>query len=49
VGTHFCSAPCVTHSASEDTLFVVTHLSSSGGTFAVDAITGSATPAMPPA
>jgi Calx-beta domain-containing protein/SprB-like repeat protein/List-Bact-rpt repeat protein len=44
-GTHFCSAPCVTHSASEDTLFVVTHLSSSGGTYAVDVITGSATPA----
>ena len=43
--THFCSAPSVTHSASEDTLFVVTHLSSSGGTYAVDAITGSVTPA----
>jgi hypothetical protein len=45
LGTHFCSSPCATYSATEDTLFVVTHLSSTGGTYAVDVITGSATPA----
>ena len=42
--SHFCSAPCATLSATEDSLFVVTHLSSSGGTFAVDVITGTSTP-----
>jgi len=43
--THFCSSPCVTYSASEDTLFVVTHLSSAGATYAMDTITG--TPGTP--
>src|SRR5258708_27035734 len=43
-GSHFCSAPCVTLSATEDTLFLVTHLSSAGATYAVDVITGSVTP-----
>ena len=43
--THFCSSPCATYSATEDTLFVVTHLSSSGGTYSVDVITG--TPGSP--
>src|SRR5262245_12543349 len=44
-GTHFCSAPSVTISATQETLFVVTHLSSSGATYTVDVITG--TPAAP--
>jgi len=44
-GTGFCSAPCVTLSATEDTLFVPTHLGSAGGTYRVDIITG--TPAAP--
>ena len=44
-GTHFASSPCVTLSATEDTLFVVTHLSSAGATYQVDVITG--TPAAP--
>jgi len=39
-GTHFCSSPCATLSAGEDTLFVVTHVSSSSATYTVDAITG---------
>jgi len=43
-GTHFCAAPCVTYSSTSDTLYVVTHLSSAGGTYAVDAITGTSTP-----
>src|SRR5947208_2499513 len=34
--THFCSAPVATYSATEDTLFVVTHLSSTGATYSVD-------------
>jgi len=42
--SHFCSGPSATLSSTEDTLFVVTHLSSAGGTFAVDAITGTSTP-----
>src|SRR5262249_27538791 len=42
---HFCSSPCATLSAGEDTLFVVTHVSSSSATYTVDAITG--TPAAP--
>lgn len=41
-GTHFCSAPCATYSATSDTMFVVTHLSSSGGTYSFDTITGTA-------
>jgi len=40
--THFCSAPCVTYSATEDTLFVLTHLSSTGATYTLDTITGTA-------
>src|SRR5262249_30783806 len=32
VGTHFCTSPAVTYSATEDTLFLVTHLSSAGAT-----------------
>ncbi len=43
--SHFCSAPAVTYSATEDTLFVITHLSSTGGTYSVDLITG--TPSVP--
>lgn len=38
--THFCSAPCVTYSTTSDTLYVVTHLSSSGATYELDTITG---------
>jgi hypothetical protein len=44
-GTHFCSAPAATYSATEDTLFVVTHLTSTGPTYSVDLITG--TPSAP--
>ncbi|MGE5179757.1 MAG: Calx-beta domain-containing protein [Bacteroidota bacterium] len=44
-GTHFASSPCITYSATEDTLFVPTHLSSSGGTYSFDTITG--TPSAP--
>jgi hypothetical protein len=40
--TGFCSAPCVTYSATEDTLFVVTHLSSASGTYQIDRVTGTA-------
>ncbi len=39
-GTHFCTSPCVTISATEDTLFLVQHLSSPSATLAVDRITG---------
>ena len=38
--THFCSAPCATYSAASETLYVVTHLSSASGTYALDTITG---------
>jgi hypothetical protein len=41
-GTHYCSAPCATYSATSDTLYVVTHLSSSGATYQLDTITGTA-------
>src|SRR5205814_1704387 len=41
-GTGFASAPCVTYSSTQDTLFVVTHLSSAGATYQVDRITGTA-------
>ena len=44
-GTHFCTSPCVTYSATSDTLYLVTHLSSSGATYALDTITG--TPSTP--
>jgi len=40
--THFCTAPCATYSATSDTLYLVTHLASSGATYAVDRITGTA-------
>jgi hypothetical protein len=43
-GTHYSSAPCVTYSATADTLYVVTHLSSGGATYQVDTITGTSTP-----
>ncbi|HYR51471.1 MAG TPA: Calx-beta domain-containing protein [Candidatus Dormibacteraeota bacterium] len=43
--THFCSAPTATYSATEDTLFVITHLTSTGPTYSVDLITG--TPSVP--
>ncbi len=45
MNTHFSSAPCATYSATEDTVFVVTHLSSAGATYSLDKITG--TPAAP--
>jgi len=41
-GTHFCSAPAHTMSATEDTMFVLTHLTSSTGTYQLDKITGTA-------
>jgi hypothetical protein len=44
-GTHFCTAPCVTYSATSDTLYLVTHLLSSGATYEFDRITG--TPSAP--
>ncbi|HET9234103.1 MAG TPA: T9SS type A sorting domain-containing protein, partial [Candidatus Eisenbacteria bacterium] len=40
--THFASAPAVTYSATAETLYVVTHLSSAGATYHVDTITGTA-------
>jgi hypothetical protein len=42
---HFCASPAWTYSASEESLFVVTHISSGGASFTVDVITG--TPAAP--
>jgi hypothetical protein len=39
-GTGFCSAPAATRSPTEPTLFVPTHLSSAGGTYRLDTITG---------
>jgi len=44
-GVRFCASPAVTLSATEDTLFVPTHLSSAGATYQVDVITG--TPSAP--
>jgi hypothetical protein len=41
-GTGFCSAPAATYTSTENTLYVPTHLSSSGGTYRVDTITGTA-------
>jgi len=40
--THFCAAPCATYSTTSDTMYVVTHLSSTGATYALDTITGTA-------
>ncbi|MBI5711711.1 MAG: T9SS type A sorting domain-containing protein [Candidatus Eisenbacteria bacterium] len=39
-GTHYTSSPAVTCSATEETLFVVTHLGSSVATYQVDRLTG---------
>lgn len=44
-GTGFCTAPAATYSASENTLWAPTHLSSASGTYRMDTITG--TPAAP--
>jgi hypothetical protein len=41
-GTGFCSAPAVTYSTTQDTLFIATHLSSAGATYQIDRITGTA-------
>jgi hypothetical protein len=45
MNTHFCSSPCATYSATSDTLYIVTHLTSSSGTYAIDTVTG--TPSAP--
>ena len=42
VNSHFCSAPVVTMSATEDTLFVLTHISSGSGTYTFEYISGTA-------
>ena len=39
-GTGMCSFPASTYSATEDTLYVATHLSSGSGTYRLDTITG---------
>ena len=39
-GTGFCSSPVATASPAEPTLYVPTHLSSAGGTYRVDTISG---------
>jgi hypothetical protein len=41
-GTGFCAAPVLTYSATQESLFVVTHLSSTGATYQVGAIHGHA-------
>src|SRR5262249_37724471 len=44
-GPGFCSSPAATYSASENTLYVPTHLTSGSGTYRLDTITGtSSTP-----
>jgi subtilisin-like proprotein convertase family protein len=40
-GTFFCSSPAATYSSTENTLYVVTHGSSVGGTYSLDTVTGS--------
>jgi len=45
-GTGFCASPCVTYSATSETLYVPTHLSSGAATYQLDRITGSG-PAAP--
>jgi len=40
--SHFCSAPCATYSSTAESLFIVTHLSSSGATYTLDWISGTA-------
>ena len=42
-GTGFCTAPAVTYSNFENTLYAPTHLSSAGGTYRLDTITGTPT------
>ena len=42
-GTGFCAAPVLTYSATQESLFVVTHLSSTAATYQVGAITGTPT------
>jgi hypothetical protein len=41
-GSHFCSAPCVTYSSTAESLFIVTHLSSTSATYTLDWISGTA-------
>jgi len=43
--SHFCSSPSFTYSATADTEYIVTHLSSASGTYVLDNITG--TPSSP--
>jgi hypothetical protein len=45
VSSGFCVSPCVTYSATAETLYAIAHLSSSNATYAVDYVTG--TPAAP--
>jgi hypothetical protein len=45
-GTGFCTSPSATYSSTEATLYAPTHLSSSGGTYRLDTITGTP-PASP--
>jgi subtilisin-like proprotein convertase family protein len=40
-GTGFCSSPAATYSSTESTLYVVTHISSGGGSYSLDTVTGS--------
>jgi ABC-type transporter MlaC component len=40
--TGFCVAPALTYSTTTDTLYAVAHMSSAGGTYALDFITGTA-------
>ncbi len=43
--TAFCASPVITYSATENTLYVITHLSSADATYRIETITG--TPAVP--
>ncbi len=45
-GTGFCTSPSATYSSTEATLYVPTHLSSAGGTYRLDTVTGTP-PASP--
>jgi hypothetical protein len=42
MNSHFCAAPAVVYSATEASLPILTHLSSAGGTYSLDHITGTA-------
>lgn len=42
-GTGFCTAPAATYSSTENTLWAPTHLSSGGGTYRLDTVTGTPT------